>query len=515
LIEKPEPPLTVWQQRGWMLYGSLFILLSNLLLLSGLLWGRTLRINDKALPYFGGQFIPLLIVALFVIGITTSLIITGRMQRTLRQHRRHGTWLLPVIVLIAVLILPSFITIPTEYVVSLYLWGFGTTVGFAIILLSSLPIAINYKSIVTAVVPVLFGIALPLALLEVSLRFYFNVFGTEQDRIAYIDTVDEALERTNRYTGQPYINYGLTANHPDHNRFGYRGVDFAVPKPKDIFRIFVLGGSTTYGTGLQPFEAHPAQLQRILHDDYGYTHIEVVNAGAESYSSFDSLANLSYHILDHEPDMILIYHGINDVLARLIDPQQYSGLNRRRGIWSAERLENRVSSSVLIRFLQANLGFGPDLRQLESFLDIVSDIKICTQHTLCTNLNMTPEEVLAANPPIYFERNLRNMVAIARANAAEVVFSTWAFFPEEVNGARVMTFPFNQQGVAQHNDIVRNLGVELGVPVYDLAQSMPENIAFWIDTMHMSAAGTREQAAQYAAFLVENDLLPPPPKQES
>lgn len=139
-----------------------------------------------------------------------------------------------------------------------------------------------------------------------------------------------------------------------------------------------------------------------------------------------------------------------------------------------------------------------------------ADVQVCTLGNWCSNLGMTPQAVLAANPPIYFERNLRNMVAISRANGVEIVFSTWAYIAEAMErDNNVMTRDYYQQGVAEHNGIIRHLGIELDVAVIDLAATMPESRDFWIDTMHMTSVGTREQAAQYAAFLVAQGLLPP------
>jgi hypothetical protein len=38
----------------------------------------------------------------------------------------------------------------------------------------------------------------------------------------------------------------------------------------------------------------------------------------------------------------------------------------------------------------------------------------------------------------------------------------------------------------------------------------PEGEIYYFDGVHMSAAGNRRKAELFAAFLVENDLIPPP-----
>jgi lysophospholipase L1-like esterase len=138
----------------------------------------------------------------------------------------------------------------------------------------------------------------------------------------------------------------------------------------------------------------------------------------------------------------------------------------------------------------------------------VSDVQTCRDAEFCQNLNLTPQQVLEANPPLYFERNLRNLVAVARANDVGVVFSTWAYFPEPSNGSLYMTYPHMQFGVAQHNTMTRQLAADLAVPLIDLVETMPYNADFWQDGLHMTAAGALEQAEQYAAFLIDHGLIP-------
>src|SRR6185295_4126272 len=40
-----------------------------------------------------------------------------------------------------------------------------------------------------------------------------------------------------------------------------------------------------------------------------------------------------------------------------------------------------------------------------------------------------PIEILKKNPPIYFKRNLEDMIAVAKAHGTAIMFATWAFSP--------------------------------------------------------------------------------------
>ena len=112
-----------------------------------------------------------------------------------------------------------------------------------------------------------------------------------------------------------------------HNRHGFRGPDVAVEKPDDVFRIVCLGGSSTYGhTPTSDATTWPAQLQRMLNEGQDAKRVQVLNGGFSGYNTFESLANLSFRMLDFEPDLVIVYHSINDARCTLY-----------RGIDGAER----------------------------------------------------------------------------------------------------------------------------------------------------------------------------------
>jgi acyl-CoA thioesterase-1 len=90
-------------------------------------------------------------------------------------------------------------------------------------------------------------------------------------------------------------------------------------------RIVVLGDSLTAGLGLDPRDAYPAVLQRML-TDHGYS-FEVVNAGVSGDTSADGLRRLDWS-LDGNVQVLIVALGANDGLRGLPPTQMKENLQR-------------------------------------------------------------------------------------------------------------------------------------------------------------------------------------------
>ena len=78
--------------------------------------------------------------------------------------------------------------------------------------------------------------------------------------------------------------------------------------------ILAFGDSLTYGTGAAPGHDYPSILaQQIAHP--------VINAGIAGEISADGLARLPALLDEHQPKLLILIHGGNDILRRL-DPKQ-------------------------------------------------------------------------------------------------------------------------------------------------------------------------------------------------
>ena len=307
---------------------------------------------------------------------------------------------------------------------------------------------------------------------------------------------------------------GLSPTHEYVNSRGYRGPEIALPKPRDVYRIVALGGSTTFGLFLDSWQlTYPYKLEQHLRSDYGYSQVEVINAGVPQYSTWESAVNMLLRIPDLEPDMVIIYHGINDVGVRLTDPEYFDGLYSARGYWTDQ--DDPLPPSSLLRFAMKRLGFELQADYtLDAKFRFPDGIRGCEPDASrtegrCQGYDMSASDVLSANPPIYFERNVRNIIRLARGMNSEVLLLTWAYSPLDfpIEGGGGMVYTYLQDGVDEHNAIVRKIAEEEGTLFYDLAASMPIDQKFWVNGIHMKAAGTAEMARQLAEYLVSTGAL--------
>lgn len=77
----------------------------------------------------------------------------------------------------------------------------------------------------------------------------------------------------------------------------------------DLIRVAVLGGSTTFGTGVTDSDSWPALLQARLGDGFS-----VINFGIPCYSTAETIVLTALVVPEVKPDFIIYYQGWNDIV---------------------------------------------------------------------------------------------------------------------------------------------------------------------------------------------------------
>ncbi|HVJ79566.1 MAG TPA: SGNH/GDSL hydrolase family protein [Planctomycetia bacterium] len=334
---------------------------------------------------------------------------------------------------------------------------------------------------------------------ELAARGWLRFFASPEAKASL--ALPGEVEPGCKYVPHPYCAYAAAPNYVSgethHDSRGFRGGEVVAPKPPGVFRIAVLGGSTTYGEFIPRDEdAFPAQLERILRAEFGCPQVEVVNAGVPGYNSWESLVDFEFRVLDVAPDLVIPYFGVNDVHARMVDPAEHRSDNLgRRKAWS-EPWEVRVARcSLLARMLGRATGVWQP-PGVENFTLAPGALKESRRgdHSV----------LLAANPPTYFRRNLESTVAVARAHRVAPVLATWAC---SFDVGDYVALPHYRQGVRELNDVVRSVAAASGAPCFDFAAVMPSDPRYWRDGRHVNASGAEFQARAFAQYLHSNYLI--------
>jgi len=304
-----------------------------------------------------------------------------------------------------------------------------------------------------------------------------------------------------RYEAHPYLAYAPRKNWVEgdpekprtvHNSHGFRGPEITREKPPGTFRVACLGGSSTYGHGPTSNETTwPYQLQELLTLQLGGRPVEVLNAGTSGYSSFESLVNLAFRVVEYDPDVVLVYHSINDV--RLwrwpgIEPDN----THFRAVWPVTRrttLTRWLEHSRLFLFLRAR------------FTDMASEdlgswvIKDFGQKTPL-RWQLQPEG------PRYFERNLTNMVALCRARNIQLVFGKQAYFRDDLENKADIG------GMSVATAVLEKVAKRAQIPFVDVDANIPQERTYFTNDVHVTDAGARKIASTWARALADNGLLP-------
>jgi hypothetical protein len=228
-----------------------------------------------------------------------------------------------------------------------------------------------------------------IGLLELGSRIWLKYFADEASYQRY-QFVGQVMSSNLKWSPHHYLNHYPTPNYrkgsTSHNSLGFRGKEISPTK----------GDEKTF----------TAQLNKILAEDFAYRNVEVINAGVVAYNSWESLINFQFRVLDLDPDLVIVYFGTNDVHARLVEPSTYSSDNSgTRKQWRLPRLNFVVRYSALAHIISDRLDLGDHavgglepLIFADSFHGAVSGFDEDSGQW---------QELLNANAPVHFERNLR------------------------------------------------------------------------------------------------------------
>ncbi len=267
---------------------------------------------------------------------------------------------------------------------------------------------------------------------------------------------------------------------------GFRSPEPLEIKPSNGYRVAFLGGSTTFNSEA-PTNDHTIALQtlKMLAESRPDLQFEVMNAAVPGYTTMESLTTLVSRILPLDPDLVVVYHGINDAVFRVLG--EYRDDYRREPKPVRTRFDSRLYRwSLLYRFVNYKAIAGSASRR------------------------PPPDQLrenLSNNTPEGFERNLRSMLAVARAHGIRVVLCSFAYCPDtDLPDREEWAIVF--QAVDEQNAVIRQVAQESGTLFLDVAALFPRQCDLFTSQVHRNAEGLRAHARLLTDFILDEEVLP-------
>jgi lysophospholipase L1-like esterase len=286
---------------------------------------------------------------------------------------------------------------------------------------------------------------------------------------------------------------------------------------KPDFTLVFLGGSTVACIYVEEDNRFPSLVGNLLAQKTGKK-ITSINSGVGGNNSLHSLDILLNKIIPLRPDVVVMMHNINDLVALIYD----------RTYWS----KNPTRAAIV------NFSFYKNLTGLKALATLARDLYIPNLHAATRVLShkifgkRVKEQddefayirgkkltVDAAAILDEFKMNLNTFISLCRARRITPVlmtqFSRYRAHPDPKILKAMQGFqadsgiPVSEfiELYARFNQAIREVGQANGVLVIDLAALIPQEKRYMYDVVHLNTRGS-----QLAARLISERLQPLVPR---
>ena len=173
----------------------------------------------------------------------------------------------------------------------------------------------------------------------------------ENDILKYFDDkgeISNICDEDNITNHQELIPYDTELKF---NSDGFRGDEFSEEKSSNVYRIFMVGGSTMLGAETTNDTTISSIMQKMFDLEKIDKEIEVVNAGISGSTVVSEYNFIKSKIVNYDPDLIIMYDGWNDISA----DTAVKLIKNQYGLICQEAILNNFD---LVMTLQPLPGFG-------------------------------------------------------------------------------------------------------------------------------------------------------------
>lgn len=309
----------------------------------------------------------------------------------------------------------------------------------------------------------------------------------------------------------PFLQFQLSPRQNLHiNSSNFRADEISLHKPANTYRIFILGGSTVLNAGMPYDKLFSTLLQQKLQKQYPQKKIEVINAGNDGYTTEHSLIQYLFKIKDFEPDLIVMWHGINDwYYSCSNDPLSRSSFRSDYSHFlgaDAQLANSYFKPQPMLSVRLITLDFFKKFIDDNLYSDLTNKIKyrdpdIYNSKTTALQYDMKELPSL----PVY-ERNLQTFISQLQSDHVSLLLGNQAvlydphispatkakiYFPKlhcSVNG-KYPSFESVTKAMNTFNNSTRDIAEKNDIPFIDFNSSIPKTTEYFTDDVHYTEKG--------------------------
>jgi len=199
-----------------------------------------------------------------------------------------------------------------------------------------------------------------------------------------------------------------------HDLFNHQ--EFPQQKDSNSYRIFCMGGSTTYGRPYADRVSFCGWLREYLRAADPARNWEVINAGGISFASY-RVARLMNELSDYQPDLFIVYSGQNEFL----EERSYGALADLPS-WVIN-LNATLSGTRVYTVMKdlIDVAGSDSLASARQRYKLSGEVDEILNHTVGPQ-SYHRDDTLKQQVITHYQMNLVRMVRIARSTGADILF---------------------------------------------------------------------------------------------
>jgi lysophospholipase L1-like esterase len=283
------------------------------------------------------------------------------------------------------------------------------------------------------------------------------------------------------------------------NSRSFRGDEIANPKPPGRIRLAFLGDSTTFCAEVSGNSvAWPHLVTQLLKDQFGQDRFDYINAAVPGYTLKASQARFAAEVVSLQPDIVVIYHGSNDLAKNSALEAERQGIRVDRGdaglsfpasysmLWYLAEKNWRIWRSQRHAFDPATKLHGSLMKLTEPFADDL--------HALMRKAKTVAATVVV----VTFTTRMRPGQSDDELRNAAI---TSLYYMPYMTPAQLLS------AFEAYNSVIRAVTETSGAFLIDDDATIPANEANFVDSIHFTDRGSRAMAKRVYNGLLKSGAL--------